>query len=271
MRKYIFLIFLAFLLFASPLWAGQLVPIYEPIESVPACVTTNITFWWRAESLQLNDECVDVDDPVAGCTGVNTGALDYSPGDQLATVVSTAAINADAKKIGTNGLDVPQPTDYLYFSVSAEDLIVSSESRVGFWFRYTDWADGATILTSTDNSPATTIQLEMVDSNELRFYWYDNYGARTNFDTDGLNLVSATWYFIEMAWKTSTDYREIFVNGNSAGSSSQTIADSGVALVIMYFGNTTGEDSDFHMDNIMISSDSTDALYPCRDEVEWPE
>ena len=225
-------------------------------EVAAACVTTNITFWWRAEALDFSG---------------GNGTTDYSAGDDTATAASSAAINADAKKIGTNGLDIPSTYDYVYLTVSADDIVASSESRVGFWFRYTTWADGATIFRANDNNPVINIQLEMVDSNELRFYWYDNYGARTNLDTSGLDLSSATWYFIEMAWKPATNHREIFVNGNSAGSSSQTIADAGVALVIVDFGNITGNAADFHMDNIMISSNSTDALYPCRDEAEWPE
>ena len=225
-------------------------------EVASACVTTNVAFWWRAEALDFS---------------AGNGTTDYSAGDDVATAVGDAAINADAKKIGTNGLDIPSGYDYAWFTVSADDILASSESRVGFWFRYTTWVDGSTIFAANDNSPLTRIQLQMVDSNELRFYWYDNLGARTNLDSSGLDLASATWYFIEMAWKTATDYREIFVNGNSVESSSQTIADAGVSLNVMYFGNITGNAPDFHMDNMMTSSDSTDALYPCRDEAEWPE
>ena len=224
-------------------------------EVASACVTTNVAFWWRAEALDFS---------------AGNGTTDYSAGDDVATAVGDAAINADAKKIGTNGLDIPSGYDYAWFTVSADDILASSESRVGFWFRYTTWVDGSTIFAANDNSPLTRIQLQMVDSNELRFYWYDNLGARTNLDSSGLDLASATWYFIEMAWKTATDYREIFVNGNSVESSSQTIADAGVSLNVMYFGNITGNAPDFHMDNMMTSSDSTDALYPCRDEAEWP-
>jgi len=88
---------------------------------------SDITFWWRCET--------------ADFSGTN-GTLDYSAGDDVADLTSEAAINTDAVKYGTNGLDCPTNYDVARFVPSNNDIIDSSEGRIGFWLRTTTWVDG---------------------------------------------------------------------------------------------------------------------------------
>lgn len=257
MKKYILTLTLLFFCFGFSSPHRGIIARKNDTYTPPTCTTTNITFWWRCEALDFS---------------ATDGTLDYSAGDNIADAYSGAAINTAAVKIGTNGLDIPTVYDYVDFAVSLEDIVSSAEGRIGFWWRYTTWGDDAGIIRVTDSSPIFEIELNLTASDELEFKWYDNGTQRTTLTSSSSPLPSSgTWYFIEMAWKASTAYREIFVNGISAGTSSATIANASVSVNLFQIGETNSVAVDYHTDQIFISSSSTDNLYPCRDETEWPE
>jgi len=224
---------------------------------VTACVITNITFWWRAEALNFS--------------GTN-GTSDYSAGDDIAEVVSAAAINADAAKMGTNGMDSPTASDVFVFNDGTiTDVIDDSEGRIGIWLRITTWSDDQKIFRLYDND-SNIFLIGLTASDELTWLWEDGGTVRTALTTSTSPLPSTgTWYFVEWAWKTSTNYREFFVDGVSIASSSETIGQFAGDPIEWRWGTTQDGTADLHFDNPIISSVSTDDLAACKDETEWPE
>lgn len=253
MRRYILILTLLFFCFGFSSPHSRIIARKNAV-AAPVCDTTSIIFWWRCEA--------------ADFSGTN-GTTDYSAGDDIGALASAAAINTDAVKYGTNGLDLPTPSDYILFDPPIAAL--EEEGRIGFWMRLTSFTDTRRLVNVTEDA-GDFFYIQLDGTDELEFYWYDAGTARTEFITSGANLTTATWYFVEAAWKTSTDYREIFVNGTSYGSSSATIENFDTAPAWIAFGDGTGTAQDTHTDNIIISTDSTVDLYTvCKDELEWPE
>jgi len=250
------------LLFAVSAYSGTLLQIQESIiakkRGVASCDTSNIIFWYRCES----------DDFTA-----TSGTLDYSVGDKAGTTNGGIAFNTDAVKYGTNGMDVPTGADFIYFAPISATL--DDEGRLGFWVYINTWVENAEFSWIAYDDASNLAKLFMSGADELGLTWEDSGTERTTLVTSNANLSTGTWYFIEVAWKTSTDLREIYVNGTectySAGEGA-TIASFAGDVIRTYFGETAGENSDYYMDNIIISTDSTDDLYTtCKDELEWPE
>jgi len=268
MRKYITILLLLFFCFGFSSPHHRIIA--RKNATVASCDLTNILFWWRCESLQLNDECIGAGNPVADCTGANTGTLDYSNNDQLASSNSGAAINADANKTGTNGLDIPTSSDYVYFSSPTSTL--DDEGRIGFWIRFVTLNDNAQIFTLYDDSN-DFFRVRADGTDELNSLWSDA-GDEDEITTVDANLSTGTWYFVEFAWKQSTPYREIFVNGVSKVSSSAAYdAFQGGGPTTMYIGVVGSGNGDYHIDqNLIISTDSTDDLYTvCSGETDYPD
>lgn len=213
---------------------------------------SDITFWWRCEGTTL-------DHP----------GNDYSAGDTTTVLAGIAAINTAAVKNGTNGLDCPTSASYAPFAISSNDIIVAAEGRIGFWLRVTTWVDGAYITEWRDGSGDDRVHPQLNGTDELKFYWKDGGTERTSLISTDANLSTGTWYFVEFAWKTSTDYREIFVGGVSKGSSSATI-NASPDNIYFRLGNTGSTLSDLHEDHLIISNDSTRDLYALKDTDNYP-
>jgi len=107
---------------------------------------------------------------------------------------------------------------------------------------------------------------------ELRAEYKDSTNGDTFYTSTTANMVENTWYFVELAWKKSTNYMEIFVNGSSKGTASGTLSAawdgtlSSVNFGDVYYPGT----GDHHMDNIMLSDSSTENLYSYRDNTSYP-
>jgi len=224
---------------------------------VSACNTSSAIFWWRAEATDFS--------------GTN-GTLDYALTDDVGTVESSAAINSAAAKIGTNGLDCPSGDDNVRFDIPAD---LDDEGLFAAWVRFVDYEAEDDIFRLYAVSGTNEMRIRMYGTDELKVTWDDGGTGRDNVITTDANISLNTWYFIEFAWKTSTNYREIKVNGvtPTGGLSSATIGSFASATLYGYFGNTlAGGTPDFHMDNMMLFTDSTvDAYTECRDLDEWPE
>jgi len=215
---------------------------------------TNITFYWRFETQNLD----------------NPGD-DYSAGDDTGTVESGASIGVSANfKSGTNGLDCPTGNDAMQFA--AASIITSAEGRVGFWLKPIARQTGAFCFGLFDSSE-NRFDLRYTGSGELKFAWRDANTARTDLDSSGASVDNADEPFIEIAWQSSSNYREIWVDGVSVASTT--------ASTINTFADETGmvfETGDFnaipstdqHFDQcILISSDKDDVLYDFRDELVY--
>ena len=220
-----------------------------------SCDTSNDVFWWRAEA--------------ADFSGTN-GTSDYSAGDDTGVLQSSAAIDTDAVKLGTNGLDIPTGYDYITFTPPVATL--DDEGRAGFWLYINTFVDAASVLELYYVNGDNRLSIRLDGSTELSMRWKDSATARTTLTTTTANLSTGTWYFVEFAWKTGSGnyYREIFVNGVSKGSSSSQIESFATNPNYLIFGNTHSNAADFYIDNPIISTDSTVNLYLCKDETSWP-
>lgn len=215
--------------------------------STPSCNTSNIIFFHAFE----------------------TKDADYSTASVTGTLNGSAAINTDAVKYGTNGLDIPVSESFDQFVSPAVNI--DEEGKFGIWIRITDDGDGNQIFGleySTDY-----IRLVQSGSTELSFVWRDNDTDRTPLTTTTASMAHGTWYFIEIAWKVSTNYREIWVDGASKGSSSETIGALSGDVATMNVGDSLSPHTiDWHLDNAILSNVSTDDIYTyCKDMTSWPE
>jgi len=225
--------------------------------SASTCDTTNIVFWWRAYA--------------ADFTATNN-TLDYSANDTTGIVQGPSSIHADASYFVT-GNGVYSSGGYGRVDFDEPSETIDDEFRVGFWVKINTWVDGNSFWRITQDGD-NTADLRMSGSDELYFYWEDNNNVATALVTTDANISTGTWYFIQIAGKTSTNYREIFVDGSAPGTwvSSASISSFAGAPYIMYIGDVWGGASDFYLDNIIISTDSTVDLFTnCKDEEEWPE
>lgn len=236
-----------------------------------SCDTSNIVLFYRAEDLTLNGDCVDADNPYDCCTGADAGTCDYNAGaDTVWAAASGAAISDTAEKYGTYGLLIPDPGNDDYFYLDSPTATLDDEGRIGFWIYINDFTDDAYIFTMYyDNNEVTRLRMDGTD--ELNAVWTDPANAQ-EFATTDANLALTTWYFIEYAWKTSSNYQAIFVNGVRRGLSSDTIASYDNAVGVIYLGIIADVDAAYFVDNVIISTDSTVDLYTvCKDKTEWSE
>jgi hypothetical protein len=218
------------------------------------CDTTNIVFWWRAEALDF--------------TATN-GTLDYSA-ESASPSVNSSDVSTDAVKYGSKGLDVADAWSHLYYDPPSATL--DDEFRVGFWIYINSWGNNAGIVRMTASGGDNTTKLIFGTGDELSWQWRDNGNQRSTVTTVDANLATSTWYWIELAAKTSTNYREILVGGVQKAISSDAISSFEFTPILLYFGDFEGVSVDYYIDNVIISTDSTaDLLTRCKDELEWPE
>ena len=248
MKILLFIILLASNAFAGPLIMGG------GNKASSACDTSNIVFWWRAEALDF--------------TATN-GTLDYSAGNPSPAVNGSLVVSEAAAKYGTYGLDVDASLEYLYYATPSATL--DDEFKFGAWVRITTWFNTFVIFGpyySTNNF----IRFMLTDDNELTLIWKDNSIERTALTTVDLSL-GAGWHWIEVAAKTADNYRQIWVDGASvATTTASDISSFSSAVSTFYMGTYLNSGAaDVHMDNVIISTDSTDDFTDCKDLLEWPE
>lgn len=242
-------LFVAILLCASPAYAFG--PTWGVIGGGIFIDTySDITLWWR-------------------CEGLTLGAADYSAGDTSVSTFSGADINTDAVKIGTNGCDYPTVDDYHSLTVTGDDIVSDEEGRLGSYVRFVSMADGGK-LGEVYGDANNYLRFATTATDELRFRWVANGVTATDLDTAAANLATNTWYYVEFAWKRSTNYREIFVDGVSAGSSSAALGNFATAVTSFRPGSATGTNNDHHQDNIAISNLSTRDFNALKDLTESP-
>ena len=248
--KIIVLVIFSFFLFASNSYAVSPVIRMSGGDS-STCDTSNIVFWWRCETTTLD------------------ATNDYSSASGTPTI-SSIDVATDAVKYGSKGLDVADAWSYLYYATPSAAL--DDEFRVGFWIYINSWGNNAGIVRITAAAGDNTTKLIFGTGDELSWQWRDNASQRSTVTTVDANLATSTWYWIELAAKTSTNYREILVGGVQKAISSDAISSFAFTPLLLYFGDFEGVSVDYYIDNVIISTDSTADLFTdCKDELEWPE
>jgi len=248
MKKYILILTLLFFCF------GFSSPHHKIIARKNAGSSTDwstIGFFWRCESETLS---ATLDRYGLNNSGDNTGAP-----------VNEAVLDAVIYKYGSYSCDFQSDGDYYNFATCSDSQVLGTEGRLGFWFHVEDWTDAKPIMTIEGGTVATnSARLFMVDTDDLQFTWIGNSVTADPLTTTALGLTTGVWYYIEYAFKQSTPYREIFVNGVSKGSSSSAMTAFSQVPGELKIGDMLGggdPQTDFHMDNIIFSTDSTLDLY----------
>ena len=246
-KYYTRIILLLCLLFATNAYAVSPVIRMSGGDS-STCDTSNIVFW----------------------AGYNTDIdADYSTASTSATINGSLVVSEAAAKYGTYGLDVDTSLEYLYYATPSATL--DDEFKFGAWVRITTWFNTFVIFGpyySTNNF----IRFMLTDDNELTLIWKDNSIERTALTTVDLSL-GAGWHWIEVAAKTADNYRQIWVDGASvATTTASDISSFGSPVSTFYMGTYINSGAaDVHMDNVIVSTDSTDDFTDCKDLLEWPE
>lgn len=206
-----------------------------------------LKFFWRCEGTTLD------------------GTHDFTAGDNAATLSSTAAINTDAARIGTNGLDIPSSNDAAEFTISSNDLISTAGGSAAFSFRVTTWGNGAVIFTAVGTAGNDHIRVELGTTDELIFRHRVSGTSNLTLTTTAANIATGTWYSVVIRWDPSAEDRRIEVY-DDAGSLIQAVEDTTTAfgpqtdLIALRIGETAGVACDVHIDNVFIADTYAEAL-----------
>ncbi len=226
----------------------------------------SVTFFWRAEGTTLD------------------GTHDFSAGDTTATLNASAALNTDAVKIGTNGLDSASNDSYAEFAVSSNDIISNVEGAIGFWFRYVTWnvshfhflaqqtgqaANNIAIFSAgTDDATGREITLRVRRAGV----------SNVSITTTDADLQTNTWYFLVARWdEPNSDMRIEVYNDNGslrhAFENLTTNFDQPQGLDVLRIGDSLGAGGTFdhHLDNIFIASDYSEPLENKMNITSWTE
>ena len=250
----------AFLLAILPTvaFAGDIGPISDPsalgtisvssvgsggIVSIGSDTYTDILYWWR-------------------CEAVGHTSDDYPTSSTTWTLNSSAALNTDAVHVGTNGLDSPTSEDYASLAITN----LPADHRLGVYFRATAWTNYTRVL-RVFASWSDYWSLEFVGGDEFRLLTADGGTTRTSLVTSGNTHSTGTWYYVEVVYSSSTNTREIYINGSSVGSSAVTIGALPSSATIEV-GNSNTISNDIYLDNFALSNSVTRDLDALKDETE---
>lgn len=218
-----------------------------------------LKFFWRCEGTTLD------------------GTHDFTGGDNAATLNSTAAINTDAAKIGTNGLDIPSSTDYAEFAVSSDDIISRSAGAVGFWFRVTTWGAGATLFHAFGTAANDQISLSLSGTSELLFRHRVSGVTNLTLTTTDASLTTATWYFVVIRWDDAANDRRLEIYDTAGSLVGTPVEDLTTAfgqqtdLITLRIGDVTGTACDVHIDNVFIADSYSEDLPTWKDITSYTE
>ena len=205
------------------------------------------TFFWRMEGTTLD------------------GTHDFTAGDSTAALNSLAAINTDAVRIGTNGLDCPTSSDHAQFDVSSGDLISQSVGSLGFWFRLQSFTSGASLFRAHNTGTINNhIQVELSGTDdatgrEIGLRIRLNLAINAVLVTTDADLQLDTWYRLVVRWdEPNSDRRiEVYNDDGAARTSIEDLTtdfDQPTGINTMFVGDATGGTLDLHMDNFVIAN-----------------
>lgn len=199
------------------------------------------------------------------CEGTTLDAThDFTAGDTTAALNSAAAINTDAAKIGTNGLDIPSSADSAQFAVSAADLIDMNEFAIGFWLRLVDFTDGANVV-KIDNSASSNMHFRVnqtgadtATGRELDFRLRFTGGSNIGFATASADLQLNEWVFVVFRCDAALNDRRFEIYNNdltlrTANDDLTTDWDVATGINQLKIGDIGGTTTDYHIDNFFIA------------------
>lgn len=225
-----------------------------------------LKFFWRCEGTTLD------------------GTHDYSAGDTSATATGSAAIATAAVKVGSNGVECVNGTDYYAFDSAS--IATIDQGSMACWFQYKTAVPTAGYLiplTIREQSPAQTddlIGIQSEASQELRLSLRKEGSAIVTLATTAANLAIDTWYFVTASWHLSADKRRIRVY-DASGSLIQEVEDTSTDLAgctpgtvdTIRVGNNSSHTSGVYVDNVFIGDAYADAdtFYSKRDITSYTQ
>lgn len=223
-----------------------------------------LKFFWRCEGTTLD------------------GTHDYSAGDTTATLTSGAAINTDAARIGTNGLDCPTIGDYASFAISSGDLISQSVGALAFSFRLVAFLPSNSLFQAKNSANSSQITVQMIGTDdatgrELQFRIRLHGGIDKSVGTTAANLALNTWYAVVCRWdEPANDMRiEVYDAAGSLITAVEDLAtnfDQPTGLDSLRIGETLNfGSSDFHIDNVFIADTYAEPLENFLDITSYTE
>lgn len=218
--------------------------------------TTDLTFWWRCQAANFSS---------------TNGTIDYSAGDDTVSLEGSAAINTTAKYgDATNGLYVGGSDSRVVLTSSVSSIVTSEEGRVGFPVKIVTW-DASAILFYLAVDINNSMLLKLGSSGELAINWINGGSAMTQRETTTSPVSTGTWYYIEYAWKTSSNMRKVYVDNTNVLSRTDTLTALAGTLAKMWLGDKkyVGPNAVFYIGNVRITKNSELSLYESRDQLNY--
>lgn len=259
-----------FLFIPALVWSGEVATINgvadSAITSIDGVAGTGI----------VSISGVDYDDGDAGdsytdlvlfyrCEALQMGVGDTYGTDSLWTDSSTEMISGTAEKSGTNGLLVQYSDQHCIADNNGQYVL--SEGRFGTWVEVTTFGNYMGLFKAFNvGGDFVLVQLQGSSTDmEVSVQWSKAGEESVAFTTTTANMTNAgtVWYFVEGAWKQSTNYMEVWVDGVSKGSTtSNTLLAWANALTTVFLGEFNSiEPVLYYMDVVMLSTSSTRDLY----------
>lgn len=212
------------------------------------------------------------------CEGTTLdGTHDFTAGDNTATLNSIAAINTDAAKLGTNGLDCPSASDYAIFAISSGDLFDRLVGKFGFWLRFEATPDSGSQIFTAQGTLANDFIRILAIGDELRFDFRQDGNSVVSLSTTAANMTTATWYWVEASWDQPNNDRRIAVY-DSSGALINAVEDTATAylapndLITLNIGNFGGGGTfNNHYDNVFVADAYAEDLLTFRDITSYTE
>jgi hypothetical protein len=253
---------------------GQAVTDAKTIESVNTAdtiegqtIVSSCTAACNDAGIKLFLTCESTDDPYSiNNTQDCVSGEDYSAAVDDIDHDSSAIVNADAKKVGTNGCDMPTASDRFYQNANVADVADGgNDGKVAFWFRVdANWTDERPLFILKDGGTnELTVRLEGTD--ELKVCWNDS--ADECEATSGWNGVIDTWYFVEVGWDENDDKLYLEIDNVSQIDEANTM--DAITFTRWFLGDLDNIAGDVHADVLVISDDEADDLYPYRDDTGY--
>ena len=223
-----------------------------------------LTFFWRCEATTLT-------------------ADDYSANDMGASTTGTPALNATAKREGTNGLYTNAATSFYYFNPT--DLMASGVSTVGaaafsIYLVTSLPSNFQTIGLYAWNSAASgdNFRTEHAGSGNLKFVMGRAGGTTTTITTTGGAITVGAWFGVVARWDAPNDMMALEIYDASGAlvdsitSTAAGISDSyPTTLTSIRWGNFSARTDAVYMDNIFLADSYSEPLEDFLDITAYSE
>lgn len=205
------------------------------------------------------------------CEGTTLSGTDDLPGaDTSVTLNGTAAINATAALVGSNGIQILAAGDS--YRLDADTGVIDPQvGSIACWFNVQTWTNGNSLFQIRGSNFAYNLTLMTIGasgSGNLRFRINDGGAGQTDLDLSTNALALNTTYFATISWDIAANDRRIRVY-NASGTLIEQNEDLVTALTAptdlsvadgMRFGEVMGAGSGaFYLDNIFIGKAYADA------------